>query len=55
MLELNEGYRVCVSIAENKGISLAIAPPNRNMSIHALHNSSTGAQKTMKATPAPWR
>ena len=53
MLEPNKGYRVHVSIAENKGISLTIAPPNRNTPIRALHNSLTGVQKTMKATPAP--
>ena len=54
MLEPNKGYRVHVSIVENKDILLAIAPPNRNVPIHTPHNSSTGVQKTMKATPAPW-
>ena len=53
MLEPNEEYRVHVSIAESKDISLAIAPPNRNVPIRALHNSLTGVQKTTKATPAP--
>ena len=53
MLESNEGYRVCASIVENKGILLAIAPLNRNAPIHAPHNSLTGVQKITKATPAP--
>ena len=52
MLEPNEGYRVRVSIVESRGISLAIAPPNRNAPICTPHNSLTGAQKTMKATLA---
>ena len=53
MLKPNEGYRVHASIAESKGISLAIAPLNRNAPICAPHNSSTGVQKITKVTPAP--
>ena len=55
MIKPNEGYRVHASIAESKGISLAIAPLNRNVPTHALHNSLTGVQKIMKVTPAPLR
>ena len=52
-LRPREGYRVHVSISENKDIFLAIAPLNRNTPIHAQHNLSIGAQKTTKAMQAP--
>ena len=52
-LEPREGYRVCVSIVENKGTLLTIVPLNRNAPTHAPHNLLIGAQKTMKATWAP--
>ena len=52
-LEPREGYRVCVSIAGNKDILLAIAPLSRNTPICTLHNLSIGAWKTMKAMQVP--
>ena len=50
MLESREGFRVHVLIVENRDTSLAIAPQSRNAPICAWPNSSTGVQKTMKAT-----
>ena len=48
--QVQKGYRVCVSIAENKDTSLTIAPPDKNTPTHAQPNLLTGAQKIMKAT-----